>query len=106
MNAHVVAYPFVDFLMWNQCNDNVKITNLDSTSYRSQDPEKVLLQQEKLKRHKCHDICETHQESFHPFITLTDGMLAPEATKILQCLTQITADKQATEVIPSNCETS
>jgi hypothetical protein len=73
---------------------DVKIANLDSTSYRSQDPDKVLLQQEKLKRQKYQDICETRRESFHPFLASTDGMLAPDATKILQHLAHITAHKQ------------
>jgi hypothetical protein len=73
---------------------DVKIANLDSTSYRSQDPEKSLLQQEKQKRQKYQTICETHRESFHPFLASTDGMLAPEATKILQHLAHITVDKQ------------
>jgi hypothetical protein len=36
-------------------------------------------------------MCETRRESFHPFIASTDGMLAPEATKILQHLAHITA---------------
>jgi hypothetical protein len=73
---------------------DVKIANLDSTSYRSQDPEKALLQQEKLKRQKYQDICETRRETFHPFLASTDGMLAPEATKILQHMAHITAHKQ------------
>jgi hypothetical protein len=73
-----------------------KLPNLDSTSYRSQDPEKALLQQEKLKRQKYQYICETHRESFHPFLASTDvGMInPPEATKILQHLAHITAHKQ------------
>jgi hypothetical protein len=51
-------------------------------------------QQEKLKRQKYQAICETRRESFHPFLASTDGMLAPEATKILQHLAHITAHKQ------------
>jgi hypothetical protein len=73
---------------------DVKIANLDSVSYRSQDPGKVLLNQEKLKQQKYKSICETRRESFHPFIASSDGMLAPEATKILQHLAGITAHKQ------------
>ena len=75
---------------------DVKLANLDSPSYRSQDPEKVLLNQETIKRQKYKAICETRRESFHPFVASTDGMLAPEATKILQHLAQITAEKQQT----------
>jgi hypothetical protein len=48
----------------------------------------------KLKRQKYQDICKTCQESFHPFKALIDSMLAPEATKILQHLAHITADKK------------
>jgi hypothetical protein len=44
-------------------------------------------------RQKYQDICETRGESFHPFIASADGMLAPEATKILQHLAHITANK-------------
>ncbi|MGL4351554.1 MAG: reverse transcriptase domain-containing protein [Plesiomonas shigelloides] len=73
---------------------DVKIANLDSISYRSQDPEKVLHNQEKLKQQKYKSICETRRESFHPFVASSDGMLAPEATKILQHLAGITAHKQ------------
>jgi hypothetical protein len=73
---------------------DIRIANLDSSSYRSQDPEKVLQQQETAKRQKYQDICETRRESFHPFIASADGMLAPaEATKILQHLAHITANK-------------
>jgi ribosomal protein L19 len=72
---------------------DVRIANLDSPSYRSQDPEKVLQQQENAKRQKYKDICETRQESFHPVIASTDSMLAPEATKILQHLAHTTAKK-------------
>jgi hypothetical protein len=46
-----------------ECGNNgtvaVKIANLDSTLYGSQDPEKVLIQQEKAKRKRYQDICET-----------------------------------------------
>jgi hypothetical protein len=55
--------------------------------------EKVLKQQETAKRQKHQDICETCRESLHPFIASADGMLAPEATKILQHLAHITANK-------------
>jgi hypothetical protein len=72
---------------------DVRIANLDSPSYIFQDPEKVLQQQETAKRQKYKDICETRRESFHPFIASTDGMLASEATKILQHLAHITAKK-------------
>jgi hypothetical protein len=54
----------------------------------------VLQQQEKAKRQNYQEICEAHRESYHPFIAPTDGMLAPEATKILQHLAHITAHKQ------------
>jgi hypothetical protein len=74
--------------------DIIRIANQDSSSYRSQDPEKVLQQQETAKRQKYQDICETCQESFHPFIASADGMLAPEATKILQHLAHITANNK------------
>jgi hypothetical protein len=72
---------------------NVRIANLDIPSYRFQNPEKILQQQETAKRQKYKDICETRRESFHPFIASTDGMLAPEATKILQHLAHTTAKK-------------
>jgi hypothetical protein len=81
---------------------DVRIANLDVPAYRSQEPEKVLQQQENVKRQKYKDICETHRESFHPFIAstegmlhpwLTDTMLAPAATKILQQLAHITTKK-------------
>jgi hypothetical protein len=60
---------------------------------RFQDPEKVLQQQETAKREKYKDICETRRESFHLFIASTDGVLAPEAVKILQHLAHITVKK-------------
>jgi hypothetical protein len=80
----------------NAIIEDAKIANLlDSTSYRSQDPDKALLQQEKQKRQKYQATCETRRESFHPFLASTDGMmLAPEATKILQYLAHITAHRQ------------
>jgi hypothetical protein len=68
--------------------------NLDSPSIRAQHPEKVLVNTESAKRRKYQHICETCRESFHPFVASTDGMLAPEATKTLQLLADLMANKQ------------
>jgi hypothetical protein len=46
------------------------------------------------KRRKYQAICELRRESFHPFVASTDGMLAPEATKLLQHPAETLADKQ------------
>jgi hypothetical protein len=73
---------------------DVRITNLDSPSTRAQDPEKVLINTGSAKRRKYQQICESRRESFHPFVASTDGMLTPEATKILQHLADIMANKQ------------
>ena len=73
---------------------DVRITNLDSLSAHTKDPAKVLVAHETEKRRKYQTICETRRESFHPFVASTDGMLAPEATRILQHLAEISAEKQ------------
>jgi hypothetical protein len=69
-----------------ECRTNAIIdiriaNNLDSSSYRSQDPETrestPTARDCQETAQKCQDICETHRESFHPFIASADGMLAP-----------------------------
>jgi hypothetical protein len=84
---------------------DVRITNLDSPSTQAQDPKKVLVNTESAKRRKYQHICESPCESFHPFVASTDGMLAPEATKILQHLADLMANKQQQPLL-SHHETS
>jgi hypothetical protein len=57
-------------------------------------PKRSSLIQNTAKRRKYQHICESRPESFHPFVASTDGMLAPEATKILQHLADLMANKQ------------
>jgi hypothetical protein len=72
---------------------DVRITNLDSLSSRTREPLNVLISQETAKRAKYQKICEARRESFHPFVASADGMLAPEATKILQHLANKLSEK-------------
>ena len=73
---------------------DVRITNLDSATSQARDPFKVLQQQEADKRRKYQSICDSRRESFHPFVASADGLLAPAATKLLQHLAALTADRQ------------
>jgi hypothetical protein len=73
---------------------DVRITNLDSQSNCTRDPLRVLKSQEAAKRTKYQATCTSRRESFHPFVASADGMLAPEATKILQHLAHHIAEKQ------------
>jgi hypothetical protein len=73
---------------------DVRITNLDSQSNCSREPLSVLQSNETAKRNKYQATCISRRESFHPFVASADGMLAPEATKILQHLAHHIAEKQ------------
>ncbi|MGL5814518.1 MAG: reverse transcriptase domain-containing protein, partial [Aeromonas sp.] len=73
---------------------DVRITNLDSLTSRTRDAATILQRHETEKRRRYQDICASRRESFHPFVASTDGMLAPEATRILQHLAEIMARKQ------------
>ena len=72
---------------------DVRVTDLDSDSYRTQDPKSVLRTQEREKINKYQASCAARRESFHPFVVSIDGMLAPQATLLLQRLASANADK-------------
>ena len=72
---------------------DVTVLNLDSQSSIPREPAKALVSREKEKISKYKDICESRRESFHPFAVSADGMLAPQATKLLQRLASLTAEK-------------
>ena len=68
------------------CIIDVRVTDLDSKSYLSRAPAKVLKTQEKEKRSKYLEPCLQQRRSFVPFVVSTDGMLGYEANNLLKCL--------------------
>ena len=56
-------------------------------------PASVLKSREKAKENKYKDACASRRETFCPFITSTDGLLAAKATTVLQRLAGFNAEK-------------
>ena len=58
---------------------DIRITDTDAPSYRSQDPDKVLARHEREKKVKYSKACTDRRRHFTPLVFSTDGMLAAEA---------------------------
>jgi hypothetical protein len=58
---------------------DVRITDTDAPSYRSQTPAKVLLMHEKRKKDKYLDACLASRRQFTPLVLSVDGMRGVEA---------------------------
>ena len=71
---------------------DVRVVNLDSASIVSREAKKVIHSTENDKTKKYQAICESRRESFHPFVVSADGMIGPQANKVLQRLAEMQAD--------------
>ena len=72
---------------WEESTDtiiDVRLTNLDSKSYKNLPPKKALERQEKEKKKKYCKLCENQRRHFTPFVVSTDGIY------LLLCLLSIT----------------
>ena len=72
---------------------DVRVTNLDSKSNRTCDPDKVLARHEKEKKNKYLEACLKQRRSFTPFVVSTDGMLGREASNLMMKLAQKLSSK-------------
>jgi len=72
---------------------DVRVTNLDSKSYKNLSPKKALKRQEKEKKKKNCKPCENQRRHFTPFVVSTDGMFGFEARVFLMRLAKLLAEK-------------
>jgi hypothetical protein len=73
---------------------DVSIIDLNCTSYRDKDYEKVLRQKEDHKKRKYLKACQVQRRHFAPFVASTDGVLAREAkATILKCIAKELSQK-------------
>ena len=71
---------------------DVRVTNLDSKSYKNLPPKKALERQEKEKEKKYCKPCENQRRHFTPFVVSTDGMLGFEARAFLKSFAKLLAE--------------
>jgi len=72
---------------------DVRVTNLDSKSYKNLPPKKALERQEKEKKKKYCKLCENQRRHFTPFAVLTDGMFGFETRAFLKRLAKLLTEK-------------
>jgi hypothetical protein len=65
----------------------------DATSYRSQDPHKVLAMQERQQKKKYLQSCLEQRKHFTNFVLSTDGLIGREAEELLKRLSLRLANK-------------
>ena len=81
---------------WSPATDlivDVRITDLDSKSYRKTSPEKALAKQEKEKKDKYLSACLERRKHFTPFVVSADGLKGKEALALLRRLAAMLSDK-------------
>ena len=83
-------------ILYNFCSGiiDIRVTDLDSASSRTREPDKVLLSQETAKKNKYLAACEARRCSFTPFVVSTDGLFGTEAQKLLSHLATLLSNKQ------------
>ena len=72
------------FQRGTECIIDVRVTDLDSISQRSTDPDKVLRKHEKQKKSKYLQACLEQRRTFCPFVVSTDGVLGFEANCLMK----------------------
>jgi len=72
---------------------DVRVTNLDSKSYKNLPPKKALERQEKEKKKKYCKPCENQRRHFTPFVVSTDGIFGFEARAFLKRLAKLLAEE-------------
>jgi len=75
---------------------DVRVTNLDSKSYKNLPPKKALERQEKKKEKKYCKPCENQRHHFTPFLVSTDGTYAFEARSFLKRLAKLLVEEWET----------
>ena len=75
---------------------DVPIANVDSGSYLTSTPEKVLCRQETEKKKKYLQACLDQRRNFTPFVSSTDGLMGREATALVKRLASMTASRWRT----------
>jgi len=72
---------------------DVRVTNLDSKSYKNLPPKKALERQEKEKKKKYGKLCENQRRHFTPFVVSTDRIFGFEARTFLKRLAKLLAEE-------------
>ena len=72
---------------------DIRVTDNDNNSYRTQDPAKVLGRQEKEKKAKYSDACREARLHFPPLVYSVDGMEGKEAKAARKRLASKLAEK-------------
>jgi len=72
---------------------DIRVQDLDATSYVDKDPLKCLMASEQEKKQKYHNKCHESRRTFVPFVVSVDGMLGPEAINTLQRIAQRFSEK-------------
>eukprot|EP00978_Attheya_sp_CCMP212_P016616 scaffold43696_cov48-Attheya_sp.AAC.5 len=76
-------YYFTEFGNDEHCVVDVRITNVDSGSYLTSTPEKVLYRQEMEKKKKYLQACLDQRRNVTPFVSSTDGLMGREGKQQL-----------------------
>jgi hypothetical protein len=70
---------------------DIRVVDSDAASYVDKPAMDVLKSHEEVKIRKCNDSCAAMGGSFTPFVISADGVLAPQAWKVIRTLaTQLT----------------
>jgi len=72
---------------------DIRVTNLDSKSYKNLPSKKALERQETEKKKKYCKPCENQRRNYTPFVVSTDGMLVFEARAFLKRLAKLLAEE-------------
>jgi hypothetical protein len=72
---------------------DVRITDVDAKSNRSEDSDKVLSTHEREKKKKNLGACLEQRRHFSPFVASADGLLGKEAKILLRKLSSMLAEK-------------
>ncbi len=81
---------------WEKSTDtiiDVRVTNLDSKSYKNLLPKRALGRQEKDKKKKYYKPCENQRRHFTPFVVSTNGTFSFEARTFLKRLAKLLAEE-------------
>ena len=71
---------------------DIRVVNMDARTHFTRKPDSVVTSIEKAKISKYAEACTSRRESFHPFVSSADGMLGPQADKVLQRLARLISD--------------
>jgi len=72
---------------------DIRVTNVDSKSYKNLPPEKAMERQEKEKKKKYCKPCQNQRRHFTPFVVSTDGIFGFETWAFLKRLAKLLAEE-------------